>query len=51
MLMISLYKFILGFVNFADLLVKNKANLNIENKNGDTPLKLAKASGSWYFQT
>lgn len=29
----------------ADSLIKAKANLNIENNNGDTPLKLAKSSG------
>lgn len=34
-----------GFVDIADMLVKSKANLNIENKNGDTPLKAAKSSG------
>lgn len=31
----------------ADLLVKAKADLNIENNNGETPLKLAKALGSF----
>lgn len=39
----------LGAIRVADLLVKSKASLNIENNNGDTPLKLAKVSGSFDF--
>lgn len=38
-----------GNTDVADVLVKAKANLNIENIDGDTPLKLAKTSGSLNF--
>lgn len=34
-----------GDMAMADKLVKAKANLNLENSNGDTPLIVAKASG------
>lgn len=41
--------FISGSINAADLLVKAEADLNVENNDGDTPWKLAKSSGLFYF--
>lgn len=47
---ITSISFYSGAVKIADLLVKSKANLNMENIFGDTPLKVAKTSGLVYVQ-